>query len=208
MQLLSSQFVALAVLCGAAATTETTNAECDALGLWDGEFFPGIPQIQARERQPQAANQVGSALLGGTTGAVGGRGAGGAHSRRLSLLCSASLALAQYEGPESVTPLAFHRCNSTEVVLGRPMKEWRAAYLAAATVYPAAAAGSRSRPPMEPADWADGARPRRLRFSLAFWHAMRSDGSDAFGAPSRRWPWEQQGAGELELAGRRRRAFF
>lgn len=29
-----------------------------------------------------------------------------------------------------------------------------------------------------------------LRFSVAFWHTMRGDGSDQFGLPTKVWPWE------------------
>ncbi|PRW45113.1 xylose isomerase [Chlorella sorokiniana] len=49
-----------------------------------------------------------------------------------------------------------------------------------------------------------------LRFSLAFWHTMRADGSDMFGSPTQRRPWEADAAevGELEVAFRRMRAFF
>lgn len=35
----------------------------------------------------------------------------------------------------------------------------------------------------------------RLRFSLAFWHTMRADGSDPFGAATKNWPWEQSPPG-------------
>ena len=28
-----------------------------------------------------------------------------------------------------------------------------------------------------------------LRFSMAFWHTMRGDGSDPFGSPTKSWPW-------------------
>ncbi|KAI7837926.1 hypothetical protein COHA_008232 [Chlorella ohadii] len=49
-----------------------------------------------------------------------------------------------------------------------------------------------------------------LRFSLAFWHTMRADGSDMFGSPTQSRPWEADAAevGELEVAFRRMRAFF
>ena len=41
----------------------------------------------------------------------------------------------------------------------------------------------------------------RLRLSLAFWHTMRSDGADVFGAPTRRWAWEDAGGGLGEVRG-------
>ncbi|KAL4448421.1 hypothetical protein ABPG75_005640 [Micractinium tetrahymenae] len=48
-----------------------------------------------------------------------------------------------------------------------------------------------------------------LRFSMAYWHTIRADGSDPFGAATKRWPWEQHPAGDdVELAFRRMRAFF
>ena len=55
-----------------------------------------------------------------------------------------------------------------------------------------------------------------LRFSVAFWHTMRGDGSDPFGSPTKRWPWEQDSEGaaatlydhELRRARRRLDAFF
>lgn len=55
-----------------------------------------------------------------------------------------------------------------------------------------------------------------LRFSVAFWHTMRGDGSDPFGLPTKRWPWEQESKAistnlydnELRLAQRRLDAFF
>lgn len=47
-----------------------------------------------------------------------------------------------------------------------------------------------------------------LRFSMAFWHTMRADGSDPFGSPTRRWPWEDPAVDEVEVAYRRMRAFF
>ena len=51
------------------------------------------------------------------------------------------------------------------------------------------------------ADW--------LRFSVAFWHSFRGDGSDPFGSPTRIWPWDADGCtDEMELARRRMRANF
>jgi xylose isomerase len=29
-----------------------------------------------------------------------------------------------------------------------------------------------------------------LKFSVAFWHSIRNDGADPFGAPTKRWPWD------------------
>jgi xylose isomerase len=49
-----------------------------------------------------------------------------------------------------------------------------------------------------------------LKFSLAFWHTMRGDGSDPFGSPTKSWPWEE-GASSLDpviMAKRRLRVFF
>jgi hypothetical protein len=31
--------------------------------------------------------------------------------------------------------------------------------------------------------------PCRLRFSVAFWHSFRGDGSDPFGSGTKAWPW-------------------
>lgn len=49
-----------------------------------------------------------------------------------------------------------------------------------------------------------------LRFSIAFWHSMRSLGSDPFGVATRNWPWEHGPEGEepLRVAERRMEAFF
>lgn len=53
-----------------------------------------------------------------------------------------------------------------------------------------------------------------LRFSVAFWHSIRNDGSDPFGFPTKRWPWDAAPAGcedpppPMELAKRRMRAMF
>ncbi|CAL5221632.1 g3856 [Coccomyxa viridis] len=47
-----------------------------------------------------------------------------------------------------------------------------------------------------------------LRFSVAFWHTMRGDGSDPFGSGTKLWPWEDAGLDEMELAYRRMRAMF
>ena len=47
-----------------------------------------------------------------------------------------------------------------------------------------------------------------LRFSVAFWHTLRGDGSDPFGGPTRVWPWEDDSLPELEVAHRRMRAMF
>ena len=49
--------------------------ECSSRGLYEGEFFPGVPRIE-------------------------------------------------YEGPDSMNPLAFHYYNADEVIMGKPMKDW------------------------------------------------------------------------------------
>ena len=46
-----------------------------------------------------------------------------------------------------------------------------------------------------------------LRFSVAFWHTFRGDGSDPFGSPTKAWPWEVEG-GEMEVARLRMKANF
>ncbi|GAQ82468.1 xylose isomerase [Klebsormidium nitens] len=46
-----------------------------------------------------------------------------------------------------------------------------------------------------------------LRFSVAFWHSFRGDGSDPFGSPTRQWPWDD-GTETLETAFTRMRANF
>lgn len=53
-------------------------------------------------------------------------------------------------------------------------------------------------------------RPMRdwLRFSLAFWHTMRGDGSDPFGSPTKSWPWEDASLDPMVIAHRRMEAFF
>ena len=62
--------------------------------------------------------------------------------------CLRTPACPQYEGPDSLNPLAFRHYNADEEVMGRKMHEW-------------------------------------LRFSMAFWHTMRGDGADPFGAPTK-----------------------
>ncbi|KAK9830382.1 hypothetical protein WJX72_011455 [[Myrmecia] bisecta] len=47
-----------------------------------------------------------------------------------------------------------------------------------------------------------------LRFSVAFWHTLRGDGSDQFGSPTKRWPWEDGSLSPLEMAFRRMRVMF
>ena len=47
-----------------------------------------------------------------------------------------------------------------------------------------------------------------LRFSVAFWHTIRNDGSDPFGAPTKRWPWDAQCDDPMRIAKRRMRALF
>jgi xylose isomerase len=39
-----------------------------------------------------------------------------------------------------------------------------------------------------------------LRFSVAFWHTMRGDGSDQFGLPTKVWPWETAENGDKNRA--------
>lgn len=46
-----------------------------------------------------------------------------------------------------------------------------------------------------------------LRFSVAFWHTFRGDGSDIFGSPTKKWPWED-GSDSLVTAFNRMRANF
>ncbi|KAK6944252.1 hypothetical protein RJ641_025354, partial [Dillenia turbinata] len=46
-----------------------------------------------------------------------------------------------------------------------------------------------------------------MRFSVAFWHTFRGSGGDPFGAPTKRWPWED-GTNSLAMAKRRMRANF
>lgn len=59
-----------------------------------------------------------------------------------------------------------------------------------------------------------------LRFSVAFWHTIRNDGSDPFGTPTKRWPWDEtcgdngkmkdgtSGSTNIAIAKRRMRAIF
>lgn len=47
-----------------------------------------------------------------------------------------------------------------------------------------------------------------LRFSMAFWHTMRGDGSDPFGSPTKTWPWEEPSLDPITLAKRRLDVFF
>jgi xylose isomerase len=49
-----------------------------------------------------------------------------------------------------------------------------------------------------------------LRFSMAFWHTMRGDGSDPFGSATKSWPWEQDSVNldEISKAKRRLDVFF
>ena len=92
-----------------------------------------------------------------------------------------------YLGPDTLEPFAFRYYNESEVVLGKPMKEW-------------------------------------LKFSVAFWHSIRGDGSDPFGAPTKRCRGTTRGAGagggaggggssshpssDMRIARRRMRAMF
>lgn len=47
-----------------------------------------------------------------------------------------------------------------------------------------------------------------LRFSVAFWHTLRGDGSDPFGDATKRWPWEDPALSEIEQAKVRMAAMF
>eukprot|EP01025_Chloroclados_australasicus_P015007 TRINITY_DN1712_c0_g1_i11.p1 TRINITY_DN1712_c0_g1~~TRINITY_DN1712_c0_g1_i11.p1 ORF type:complete len:428 (+),score=61.83 TRINITY_DN1712_c0_g1_i11:1211-2494(+) len=47
-----------------------------------------------------------------------------------------------------------------------------------------------------------------LRFSVAFWHTLRGDGSDPFGSPTKNWPWEDPNLSPLEMAFRRVHVLF
>eukprot|EP00873_Tetraselmis_striata_P019250 jgi/Tetstr1/439514/TSEL_027943.t1 len=47
-----------------------------------------------------------------------------------------------------------------------------------------------------------------LRFSVAFWHTFRGDGSDPFGSPTKSWPWEDPLVPPMQMAKRRMRAMF
>lgn len=103
----------------------------------------------------------------------------------------------KYEGPESTNALSFRYYNAEEVIMGKPMKEWWAAsdnfsppskpalcapnlgtQLVCSHVLQSilAAILTRSHPP----DMLCAIN--RLRFSAAFWHTMRGDGSDPFGS--------------------------
>lgn len=77
----------------------------------------------------------------------------------------------QYEGPDSLNPLSFKYYNASEIIMGKPMKEW-------------------------------------LRFSLAYWHTMRGDGSDPFGSATRYWPWEDAFLSPIAQARKRMEVFF
>lgn len=46
-----------------------------------------------------------------------------------------------------------------------------------------------------------------LRFSVSFWHTFRGDGSDPFGSPTKRWPWDASDD-PMENAKRAMRANF
>lgn len=46
-----------------------------------------------------------------------------------------------------------------------------------------------------------------LRFSVAFWHTFRGDGTDIFGSATKRWPWDE-GTDSLTTAFNRMRANF
>ncbi len=51
-------------------------------------------------------------------------------------------------------------------------------------------------------------RACRLRFSVAFWHTLRGDGSDPFGSATKSWPWEDASLPPLDQALRRVRVLF
>lgn len=119
-----------------------------------------------------------------------------------------------YEGPHSANPMAFHWWAAPQ---RRPRRPRRRRLLS-----PQACAAKRARTPLESqvasretggstcthhyavltrrynasevvggrrmADW--------LRFAAAFWH-FRADGSDMFGAPTRRWSFEDDPQGAL-----------
>ena len=94
----------------------------------------------------------------------------------------------QYEGAESTNPLSFHYYNADELIMGKPMKEWWVCCLPCmsrplstpCTIRPSITSLTqtlrevRSHPHTFP--------QCRLRFSVAFWHTMRGDGSDPFGS--------------------------
>lgn len=47
-----------------------------------------------------------------------------------------------------------------------------------------------------------------LRFSVAFWHTMRGDGSDPFGDATKAWPWEDAALSPVDQAKVRMHAMF
>ena len=47
-----------------------------------------------------------------------------------------------------------------------------------------------------------------LRFSVAFWHTLRGDGSDPFGDATKSWPWEDASLSPVDQAKVRMRAMF
>jgi len=47
-----------------------------------------------------------------------------------------------------------------------------------------------------------------LRFSVAFWHTLRGDGSDPFGDATKAWPWEDASLSPVEQAKVRMHAMF
>ena len=70
-----------------------------------------------------------------------------------------------YKGPGSDDPFSYRYYNADEEVCA-----------------PAPASGGDKKQVCKPMkDW--------LRLSIAFWHSFRSDGSDPFGAATKRWPW-------------------
>lgn len=100
-----------------------------------------------------------------------------------------------YEGPQSKNTLAFKWYNERRVEF---LLQWIRSLLS-------------SIPPLHGCSEVVMGKPMGewLRFSLAYWHTMRGDGSDPFGSPTKEWSWESAvNLGDMGLARRRLHAFF
>jgi hypothetical protein len=101
-----------------------------------------------------------------------------------------------YKGPDSDDPFSYRYYNAHEEVCAP----------AAASANGSGKKAAKVCKPMK--DW--------LRMSVAFWHSMRADGSDPFGAATKRWPWGAEAAAadprgsldEMQLAFRAMHANF
>lgn len=166
---------------GAVAAAAAAGALAAGAGTWTATLgrLPTAADLEALQRAASAR-----------LGAAGG--GGGAFPLPRDYLTGLGVPAAgiPFEGPASTNPLAFKYFDAHREVCV-PTAAQRGG---------AEGGGGGEQDCRKMKDW--------LKFSLAFWHTMRGDGSDMFGAPTVRRPWELPGTPALSQAVVRLQVFF